>query len=294
MPLASSSIAVDALVPALLLALALHGLVIFGLGFELSPNAPRMEGTAVEVILVHTRTDTPDPKAQVKAQVDQQASGQDAPDGRPVSPMTQPLPVPADDLNQRQATAAVPQPVPRHHTEVITAINPVVPAQRQLPSQNAIPEHHLTDQEWMEHHLNMARFSTELAPREQQQAPRPRIHYVDALSTQSAVEAAYVAAWVRKVEQVGNLNYPDQARRQQLGGSLVLSVLIDQEGQVVNIQIGASSGKPVLDDAARRIVTLAGPFAPFPAEMRHAYDQLMITRTWVFQGNQTHLHSQER
>jgi len=38
----------------------------------------------------------------------------------------------------------------------------------------------------------------------------------------------------------------------------------------------------VLDDAAVRIVQLAGPFAPLPPEIRARTDVLHITRTWVF------------
>ena len=36
------------------------------------------------------------------------------------------------------------------------------------------------------------------------------------------------------------------------------------------------------DDAAVRIVRLAGPYAPFPEDIRRETDILHITRTWQF------------
>ncbi|WP_040405064.1 energy transducer TonB [Ectothiorhodospira sp. PHS-1] len=278
--------ATDRLGLALFVAAALHGILIFGLGFQFSPGQPQVHSPAVDVVLVRTRSETPPDTAELLAQADQQASGREDPEGRPGSPVTAPLPLPTDGLAQEQTQASAPDPLPSEQTEVIMTPAPQAPPQPEQITQAPMPEQPLSARELMERSLEMARLSSELTERDRYQAPRARTHYVDALSAKSAVEAAYVDAWVRKVEQVGNLNYPDEARRQRLNGSLVLSVLIDQEGRVLSIEVGASSGERVLDDAARRIVELAGPYAPFPAEMRRAYDQLMITRTWVFQGNQ--------
>jgi protein TonB len=132
--------------------------------------------------------------------------------------------------------------------------------------------------------LEIAQLTAELAKKEQRYSMRPRVNYIDTLSAKSAVEAAYIKHWVDTVERTGNLNYPDEARRRKLSGSLILHVLLNNDGKVVTVEIGLGSGQQVLDDAATRIVTLAAPFKPFPEQMRVAYDQLMITRTWVFQG----------
>jgi protein TonB len=57
------------------------------------------------------------------------------------------------------------------------------------------------------------------------------------------------------------------------------------DGSVESIRVARSSGQKILDDAAVRIVRLAAPFAPFPAEIRQQVDVLDITRTWVFERN---------
>ncbi len=81
---------------------------------------------------------------------------------------------------------------------------------------------------------------------------------------------------------VGNLNYPEEARRNRIYGSLRLMVSLLPDGHVKDISVLESSGHRVLDDAAIRIVRLAQPFAPFPKDMREEADILEIIRTWKF------------
>ena len=94
--------------------------------------------------------------------------------------------------------------------------------------------------------------------------------------------ARYVEDWRLKVERVGNLNYPEAARRNKLYGALVLTVSINADGTVESVQIDRSSGSRILDAAAINIVEMAAPYAPFPEEMRNKVDILGITRTWIF------------
>ena len=101
-------------------------------------------------------------------------------------------------------------------------------------------------------------------------------------STKEYKYAAYLDAWRRKVERIGNLNYPDQAKRSKLYGNLVLHVAVKADGSVEHVKVLHSSGHQILDDAAVRIVRLAAPYSPFPNEIRKETDILDITRTWQF------------
>lgn len=133
--------------------------------------------------------------------------------------------------------------------------------------------------------FRIAALSAEVRRKMEAQASRPRRKFISA-STREYRYASYMEAWRAKVERVGNLNYPEEARRQGLAGNLILDVALKPDGSVHEITIRRSSGNRILDEAAIRIVNLAAPFAPFPEDIRRETDILHITRTWQF------LHSQ--
>lgn len=268
----------------LFLAAVIHGIVILGVGFGIHLSSGERTPPMIDVVLVQTESPVPPEETERIAQMDQLASGQAEEPDRPSAPLTAPLPLPTDGEAQEQVSPATPQPQPVQEVPVLTREEAPTPAPEPEPLEEIAPRELPTADRLVERSLEMARLSSEISDRTRRYAERPRVHYVDALSARSAVEAAYIDSWVRKVERVGNLNYPDEARRRRLDGSLILNVLLDHEGRVLEVEVASGSGHQVLDDAARRIVELSGPFAPFPVEMRQRYDQLMITRTWVFQG----------
>jgi protein TonB len=129
--------------------------------------------------------------------------------------------------------------------------------------------------------LAMASLSAEIDRRLQAYAKRPKRKWITA-RTRAHKYAAYMEAWRQKVERVGNLNYPDEARRANLSGNLLLDVALRPDGSVDEIILRRSSGKKVLDDAAIRIVKLAAPFARFPKNIAEETDILHVERTWQF------------
>ncbi len=129
--------------------------------------------------------------------------------------------------------------------------------------------------------LAMASLSAEIDRRLQAYAKRPKRKWITA-RTREHKYAAYMEAWRQKVERVGNLNYPDEARRANLSGNLLLDVALRPDGSVDEIILRRSSGQRVLDDAAIRIVKLAAPFARFPNNIAEDTDILHVERTWQF------------
>jgi protein TonB len=128
--------------------------------------------------------------------------------------------------------------------------------------------------------LEMAKLAQEIQRESEQYAKRPKRKYISA-NTKEYEFAAYMRAWVARIERIGNLNYPDEARRQQLHGQLVLTVGLTRDGRVKSVDVIQSSGHKVLDDAAIRIVHLAEPFPALP-EGKEKVDELYISRTWQF------------
>jgi protein TonB len=110
---------------------------------------------------------------------------------------------------------------------------------------------------------------------------RPKRRFVGARAHEYRF-ARYVEDWRLKVERVGNLNYPEAARANKLYGSLLLTVSIRSDGSVEHVEVNKSSGKRILDAAAVKIVQMAGPYAPFPPDIKRDTDILHITRTWTF------------
>ncbi len=130
--------------------------------------------------------------------------------------------------------------------------------------------------------LAMASLNAEINRRLKAYAERPRRKWVTA-RTREHKYAAYMEAWRQKVERIGNLNYPDEARRRKLSGNLLLDVALNPDGSINEITLRRSSGERALDDAAVRIVKLAAPYAKFPEAIRKDdVDILHIERTWQF------------
>lgn len=141
-----------------------------------------------------------------------------------------------------------------------------------------------SNQELARRSLEIARLEAEISKSLSLYEKMPKRKFIGA-RTQEYRYAQYVEDWRSKVERIGNLNYPEAARRQKIYGKLQLTVNIRSDGSIENVEINKSSGQRILDAAAQRIVKLAAPYAPFPPDIRKETDILSITRTWTFTTN---------
>jgi protein TonB len=142
----------------------------------------------------------------------------------------------------------------------------------------------LNGQDLVQRSLEIARLEAEISKSISLYEKMPKRKFIGA-RTQEYRYAQYVEDWRGKVERVGNMNYPEAARRQKIYGKLTLTVNIRSDGSIENVEINRSSGQRILDAAAQRIVKLAAPYAPFPPDIRKETDILSITRTWTFTTN---------
>jgi protein TonB len=267
----------------LFLAAIVHGLVILGIAFGVDLMPERYVPPSLDVTLVQTETHEAPDDAKFIAQANQQASGSTDEPNRPTSPVTSLDPRPHDGTAPMQIQAQSPVQPEQEQVQAMTTRRSdyQVPTEEQTRQEQPVPERH--GRELVDRSLEIARLAAEISEREQRYAERPRRHYLSFSSAKSVIEADYFRAFKEKVERIGNLNYPDEALRRKLEGELILHVTVNRDGQVLSIELGKSSGHQVLDDAAKRIVRLSEPFAPFDREMRKAYDELVITRTWRFE-----------
>jgi protein TonB len=281
--------AADRLGLTLFLAASLHGLVILGVGFAPLENAPDSP-QALDVVLVGQHTEEAPEEADFLANADAAGGGNVEERVRPRAPVSSPEQAPQAGLAPAPLEAGAPEPSPPSPDPVLTrraAERQTTVADERRPQE---PSQRRERPEKVDYEARIARLAAEVDDALSRYAQRPRKMFLTA-RTRKSVAASYMHDWVRSVEHIGNLNYPEAARRQGLSGALVLVVAVRADGSVHDIRVRASSGKPVLDAAAQRIVRLAAPFEPFPEALREQTDLLYITRTWEFSGGTMSTHA---
>lgn len=263
----------------LTLSVLLHLLLIAGVGF--SVREPAALVPTLDVIFSQTSTELTPAQADFLAQANQVGGGEHDKAQRPREPQPGFVPRSREGIAPlpQQAQAATTPPPPQ--ARVVSSRNgqaPVDPAQARPQPERPEPQAPLNARE--QHNAEMARLAAEIHLRSEQYAKRPTRKFVSA-STREYAYANYLRGWVDRAERVGNLNYPDQARQQRLGGQVVITVGVRRDGSVESARVLHSSGTPLLDDAALRIVDLAQPFPPLP-DAGDGVDILQVTRTWSF------------
>lgn len=291
---------VDRLGRALLLAALAHLALVFGVSFS-PPPRPQPGRNTLDIVLVASKSEKTPEKADFLAQASQDGGGESEAPQRPAAPVVAPFVAPEAVV----PASAPPTPPPEPVQERAAPAPPVLDqaeAERQVPvevAEQRAPEptprppterpkappaprpERLSADLLVARSLEMASLNAEIDRRLKAYAERPVRKFISA-RTREYKYAAYMEAWRAKVERVGNLNYPDEARRQKLAGHLLLDVALNPDGSVNDIQLRRSSGHKVLDDAAIRIVRMAAPFPAFPPDIEQEVDILHIERTWQF------------
>lgn len=149
------------------------------------------------------------------------------------------------------------------------------------PAPQSAARERLRDAQAEQQRLLIARLEARISREWEAYQKMPRRKFIGA-RTEGVVYAEYVDKWRQRIEKVGTENFPDEARRRGLFGTLLMTVSIRADGSVEKVEIDRSSGQPVLDKAALHIVDLAGPYPPFPSTIRAQVDILSITRNWSF------------
>lgn len=262
-----------------LFSLIVHSVLALGITFSYEDPAASLP--TLDVTLVETRSaDRPD-NPDFLANANQRGGGDDDQARRPRQTVSGEA-LDAIPAEQQPSVAMAPPPQPRTPEPVITTrakTERTAPAAAQTETTQPAPRL-ISGHELMQRSAEMARLAADIDRRAELYAKRPRRKFISANTAEYAY-AAYMRAWVARVERIGNLNYPADARARRLSGALVLTVAVRRDGSVEGIDVIQSSGHQVLDDAALAVVQLAAPFAPLP-RTDDPTDVLHITRTWQF------------
>jgi protein TonB len=267
----------------LFLALTLHAIVVLGVGFSQSDRSNVEPLPSLDIILANANSFDPVENPDFLAQVDQAGGGNAEEKTRPGAPVSAPTPIDQKGLSD-QARAEL-------HKQQLAISNLYFLTQTESEQRTELQKQQRSEDsdtrqasEKEQRASKIARLQAEIRQMTVDYAKRPRTITLTA-STRQAIEASYLASWVQKIERTGNLNYPSEARLKKMDGRLRMSVRINSAGEVIDMQITSSSGTSVLDEAARQILRMAQPFAPFSEELKERADQIVIIRTWDFKSN---------
>ncbi|MDG1814232.1 MAG: energy transducer TonB [Porticoccaceae bacterium] len=262
-------------------ALALHLALLLGLTFTLF--LPFRPMTSMEVMLAHHASAEAPERADFLAQANQIASGNRS---DKVAEVTSNI-LSEFQTDQQSMTAAQRQDLSQQANRPILAArnSPVVAPQtfKELQSNEALKLAQKSVQE-VALQRSIGAMRAKINQLNQTYSNLPKVVRLTSASTKTAQEAAYMNYFEERIERVGNLNYPREARGQRLVGRVQLIVVILPDGSVDRVQISTSSGTKILDQAAVRSVQLASPFSAFPKELRDR-DEIHVIRTWQYQAD---------
>ena len=263
------------------ISLALHA-GLYAMGFNL-PDIPDAPKSPILDITIVNKSDVEAPKdADFIANSNQEGSGSSEKKSKISTPNAakETNDTNGDELLDSERTTK--KVVEKLEPELLTTKGKTDKVINKKPKEDQKPEEETVTVDNSQETEAIAKLMAEMTQQEERFAKRPRIRFVDSLSARGSVEAEYIINWSKKMERIGNINFPQKALDLSLSGTLILNATLDRAGQTVAIEISVSSGSKVLDDAAINIVKLAGPYEPLPREIREKYDRLNITRTIIF------------
>jgi protein TonB len=271
---------------AILLSVIFHAAVLFGISFKPFIEEVRIARAPLEVVLVNSKP-TPVPhRPNALAQANLDGGGNTNKDRSAKMPVQR-------SSQARDATAAAAGDALAEKTALLeqeaqklmtAASSDMDVSQADLPPREFESDQGTFDAtDLVQRSFEIARLEAQTARDFDAYQKRPKRKFIGA-RTQEYRFARYVEDWRIKIERIGNLNYPEAARRDRVYGNLQLTVGIKADGSLESVEINRPSGKKILDEAAIRIVKLAGQngFSPLPPEISQDIDVLHITRTWAF------------
>jgi periplasmic protein TonB len=265
---------------ALLASAAVHGMVLSTQFVQVNPRLFEDPNLPMEVVLVNAKTTQSPLNPDALAQVNLAGGGNTEEERRLKSPL--PASKKSETGSEEAALQARVAQLEQQAKALLTQLQPNGQVKDQPQATPPSPEQPVIDSAQLgQQAREMAQLQARISQQWDEYQKRPKRAFVGANVREYAF-ARYVEDWVTKVERVGNVNYPEAARRQGIYGSLKLTVSIYADGRIEDIEVDRSSGSKILDTAAIKIVELAAPYAAFPDDMRKKADILSITRTWTF------------
>lgn len=259
--------------------LAFHALLL-AVQFKFPDASKAFREKAMDIILVNAKSASKPADAQALAQSSLDGGGNTDENRRAKTPLPP---------TQQQTEGDAVQRMQRRVQELETAQQKLLAQAKSLrnvaaantATEQPSPAPSLSGLDLAESARAMARLEGEIAKTADEYSKRPRKKFVGARTEEYAL-AAYLDAWKQKIERVGTLNYPEEARGKLYGAVVIFVELSAEDGSLYNAEISKSSGHKVLDQAALRILRMSAPFGAIPKQGLGGATVLSFARTWYF------------
>lgn len=269
----------DRLGMTLFFAILFHGILILGVTFISSPSAKQKAPPSLDVILVNSANKSEIEEADYLAQISQDGGGTSEKKVRPTDMFSAPSLSQKPGIALQQSVTLKPRI--KHTKKELRLTQKKSKNKIQTQKENTKKDTAQQITETKKQNKMPARLVEELSLTFQEYSHKPKEKFINS-RTKEYVAATYMRNWIDKIERLGNADYPDQAIRKKLSGTLILDVVINSDGSLQKVDLRRSSGHQILDDAAKRIVKMASPFHPFPKKLQNQADIIHITRSWEF------------
>jgi protein TonB len=265
---------------AMIASIAFHALLVLGLGFRMiSPGGLDEPHNVMDVVLVNSKSAARPDKADALAQANLDGGGNTDQKLRAKSPF--PAVDPKDPSPEMKAAQSRVNELEAAAKELMVSLKSKAVVAQAPPPLAGPAQSDAEARDLLQKSLEIERLEAQIRREHQAYQERPKRKFIGARTSEYRF-AQYIDNWREKIERIGNLNYPEEAKTRGIHASLQLTVAIKADGEVETIEINKSSGYKFLDQAAIRIVRLAAPFERFPGSIRADTDILHITRTWTF------------
>ncbi len=267
---------------AIIASIALHAFAIVGLGIKwIRPLGFDEPHNVMDVVLVNSKSATKPVKADALAQANLDGGGNTDQKLRAKTPF--PALNPNDPSPELKAAEARMKQLETEAKELMTTIKSkqMVAVAPEVSPQPDVAKGDAEARDLIQKTMEIERLEAQIAREHQAYQERPKKKFIGARTSEYRF-AKYIDDFRLKIERIGTLNYPEEARARKIYASMQVTVGIKADGEVESVEVNRSSGYKFIDQAAVRIVRLSAPFAPFPADIHRDVDILYITRTYTF------------
>ena len=262
---------------AVVIAVSVHALIIFGISFSMGQDPA---GMIQDVAKALTDNMQPNEDAQFIANASQEGGGTVQEQLRQETDQSSPLS--AEQMSETQDVINLQRQVRQQRYQESYLRTTLSWREASVESDNDSKQEQ-DDMKAQEERLRkqIATLEAQLSQRQQLYATKSKVVTVDSNSTTRGAAADYINTFREHVERVGNLQYPTQARAQGITGEVRLMVVIGNDGNIKAIRLLESSNSTILDEAAKQSVRQAAPFGEFTEDMNDIVE-LRLIRTYRY------------